>query len=170
MALAAGVGVAAVAYNWAPKKEIPSGARAVRPFDIDRYLGTWYEIARLPNRIEKNLRLLTEEYSVDERGELQVLTRAFHIKNEEWRKVRGKMKFAGAEDTGMLKVSYLGPVYLAYNVLAVDPDYQYAMVSGSGLNYLWILSRQATIPDDVKARFLRRAKAIGFAVDELEWV
>jgi apolipoprotein D and lipocalin family protein len=72
-------------------------------------------------------------------------------------------------DIGMLKVSYLGPAYLAYNILDIDADYQYALVSGSGLDYLWILSRETDMPDHVKIRFLKAASAIGFDIGKLEW-
>ena len=82
----------------------------------------------------------------------------------------GKIKVAGKNGVGMFKVSYLGPFYAAYNVLEIDPRYKYALVSGGGLDYLWILSRETTIPENVKHRFLLKAMNIGFAVEQLEWM
>jgi apolipoprotein D and lipocalin family protein len=169
IALAAGVGVAAVTYSLLPSKNIAAGATPVKPFDKYRYLGKWHEIARLPNFIEKNVNQLTEEYSLNEDGSIKVVTRAYHIKKKVWKEFWGVIKFAGAEDVGMLKVSYLRPIYANYNVLDIDDDYKYALVSGSGLGFLWILSKETTVPDDIKKRFLNTARTIGFKVNELEW-
>ncbi len=170
IALAAGVGVAAVTYKLLSSKDIPEGAVPVKPFDLDRYLGKWYEIARLPNRIEKNIRRLTEEYGYDEYDNLKVITRGFNINDGEWKEVTGKIKFAGDPDVGMLKVSYFGPFYASYNILDLDKGYQYALVSGSSVDYLWILSRETTIPEPIKRQFLSTARRFGFAVEKLEWV
>ena len=169
IALAAGAGVAAVAYKLL-SKDIPKGAIPVQPFDKDRYMGLWYEVARLPNLIEKNLRKVTEEYSLNDDGTMKVITKAYNIKNGKLKEASGKIKFAGAPNVGMLKVSYFGPVYLSYNILDIDADYRYALVSGSSLNYLWILSRETKLPGNIKAQFLNTAKSVGFDVSKLEWV
>lgn len=169
IALAAGAGVAAVTYKLL-SRDIPKGATAVQPFDKDRYMGLWYEVARLPNMIEKNLRKVTEEYSLNDDGTMKVVTKAYNIKNGKLKQATGKIKFAGARNVGMLKVSYLGPVYLAYNILDIDADYRYALVSGSSLDYLWILSRETKLPGNIKAQFLNTAKSVGFDVSKLEWV
>ena len=169
IALAAGAGVAAVTYKLL-SRDIPKGATPVQPFDKDRYMGLWYEVARLPNLIEKNLRKVTEEYSLNDDGTMKVITKAYNIKNGKLKEASGKIKFAGAPNVGMLKVSYLGPVYLSYNILDIDADYRYALVSGSSLNYLWILSRETKLPGNIKAQFLNTAKSVGFDVSKLEWV
>lgn len=169
IAAAAGIGAAALTYQLL-SRDIPKGAKAVTPFDINRYLGMWYEIARLPSRIEKNLNQLTEEYSLNPDGTLKVITRAWHTKHCEWVLADGKIKFAGAKDVGMLKVSYFGPIYFAYNILDIDDDYKYAMVSTSNRDYLWLLSRETDIPTKIKKRFLTKALAIGFDIAALEWM
>lgn len=169
-ALAAGIGAAALAYILLPGDDIPEGATAVNPFDKNRYLGKWYEIARLPSRIEKDIKYLTEDYTLDTDDDIKVVTRGYNTKKNKWIEATGKIKFAGSAFVGMLKVSYFGPFYAAYNVLDIDAGYRYALVSGSGLGYLWILSRETSIPDDIKRRFLNTAHNIGFAVDQLEWV
>lgn len=161
IALAAGAGVATVIYSLL-SKDIPDGAAVVQPFNQNRYMGLWYEVARLPNRIEKNIKHLTEEYSLNHDGTMKVVTTGYNIKTNKWKRASGTMKFTGTENAGMLKVSYLGPFYANYNVLDIDSDYRYALVSGSGLNYLWILSRETSIPDHIKAQFLNTAKEIGF--------
>jgi apolipoprotein D and lipocalin family protein len=169
LAAAAGAGAAALIYALWPKAEIPEGATAVEPFDIDRYMGKWLEIARLPNKIEKDIKNLTEEYAFDDDGAITVVTRGYNFKKNKWTEVTGKIKPAGSINVGMLQVSYLRPFYAAYNVLDVDDDYQYALVSGSGLDYLWILSRTTTVPMDIRNRFLQKAAEFGFDVGMLEW-
>jgi apolipoprotein D and lipocalin family protein len=169
IALAAGAGLAAVIYKLV-SKDIPDGAAAVHPFDINRYLGKWHEIARLPSRIEKGVTNFTEKYSRLNDDTFRVVTKGYNTQKDKWTEMSGKIKFAGQKGLGMLKVSYFGPFYVAYNVLDIDPHYKYALVSGSGLDYLWILSRETTIPEDIKNQFLLKAKGIGFAVEQLEWM
>lgn len=168
LAIAGGVGVAALTYNLL-SDDIPEGAEAVQNFDKDRYMGLWNEIARLPNWIEKNIDQLTEEYSLNPNGTIKVITRAHLANKDKWTEVSGTIKFARGEQIGMLKVSYFGPFYLSYNVLDVDDDYKYALASGGSLNYLWILSKEKTVPEYIKQRFLDKAKAIGFDTNKLEW-
>ena len=165
----AGAGAAALAYALL-SRDIPKGATAVTPFDANRYMGLWNEIARLPSWIEKDLNQLTEDYSLNPDGTMKVVTRAWNTKNHEWVTAEGKIKFAGDESVGKLKVSYFAPVYFAYNVLDIDADYKYALVSTSNLDYLWLLSREADIPTKIKKRFLTKALEIGFDIAKLEWV
>ena len=169
IALAAGAGVAALTYNLL-SNDIPDGATAVEPFDMDKYLGTWNEVARLPNMFEKGITKLSEEYLTNGNGTFKVITKAYNSEKDKWSEFSGKIKFAGEPNQGKLKVSYFGPAYLSYNVLDVDTDYKYALVSGSGFGYLWILSREKDVPDFIKVRFLTLARAIGFDVDKLEWL
>ena len=169
IALAAGVGLAAIIYKLI-SKDIPDGAVAVQPFDINRYLGKWYEIARMPNRIERNIINLTEDYSRINDDTFKVITKGYNTIKGEWIEMTGKIKVAGKNGVGMFRVSYLGPFYAAYNVLEIDARYKYALVSGGGLDYPWILSRETTIPDGIKHKFLLKAMSIGFAVEQLEWM
>jgi apolipoprotein D and lipocalin family protein len=170
--LAAGIGAAAVAavgYKLL-SREIPKDATAVQPFDIEKYLGKWYEIARLPNSVEKDIDHLTEDYLRQKNGSIKVITRGLNRETGKHVEATGKMKLAGNENIGMLKVSYFRPIYLAYNILDMDENYKYAMVSGYNLDTLWILSRDQTIPDDIKARFLYKAAKIGFIIEHLDWI
>jgi apolipoprotein D and lipocalin family protein len=169
LAIAAGFGVAAVVYKLL-SKDIPDNATAVEPFDMNRYLGKWYEVARLPNRIEKDINHLTEEYSSNDNGTFKVITKGYNTQKGEWKELSGTIKFADRKGVGLLKVSYFGPFYANYNVLDIDSHYKYALVSGSGLDYLWILSRETKIPDDIKKQFLTQATTIGFDIEKLEWV
>lgn len=81
-----------------------------------------------------------------------------------------KAKFVSAPDIAKLKVSFFGPFYSGYNVIAIDPDYQYALVCGKNRDYLWILSRQKNIPETIKEDYLQKAKELGFDVSRLLWV
>jgi len=167
--VAAAAGVAAIAYALWPKKKVPASA-IVDPFHKEKYLGKWNEVARLPNLIEKDLRDLTEEYSLNEDGTIKVVTRAFNPVKNKAVEATGTIKFKGSETLGQLEVAYFLPIYLDYNILDIDDNYQYALVSGSGLSYLWLLSRESSMPEEMKQRFLQKAISLGFDISTLEWM
>lgn len=148
---------------------IPGGAVAVKPFDRDRYLGKWYEIARMDFRFERNLSNVTANYSLNDNGTIKVDNRGYNTVTKEWKQAIGKAKFAGDQDIAMLKVSFFGPFFAPYNVIALDDHYRYALVAGKNIKYLWLLSREMTMPDDVKKRYLELARDLGFDVDALVW-
>lgn len=149
---------------------IPEGAIAITPFEKEKYLGKWYEIARLDFKYEKDLNNTTAEYSIKDDGNIKVFNRGYNIKTNEWEEATGKAKFVGDEHVAMLKVSFFGPFYSGYNVIAIDPDYKYALVAGESLKYMWILSRQKTIPNDIKENYIQLAKKVGYNTSELVWV
>lgn len=150
-------------------RSIPKNAQAVSAFDMEKYLGKWYEIARMDFRFERNLEKTTAEYSMNKDGSIRVVNRGYNTKTKKWEVATGKAKFRAGTHVAALKVSFFGPFYSGYNVVALEGDYQYALVAGKNLNYLWILSRKQTIPDDVKKEFLRKAKIIGYDIEELIW-
>lgn len=160
---------AAMALLFSSCASIPKGAVAVKPFDTQRYMGKWYEVARMDFRFERNLKNVTATYSIKENGRIRVENRGFNYVTNEWKTAIGKAKPAGKPDEAMLKVSFFGPFYAGYNVIALDADYQYALVAGQNTDYLWILSRQKTIPADVKQTYLKQAEALGFKTDALIW-
>jgi len=149
---------------------IPKGAVAVKPFDSERYLGKWYEIARFDFRFERDLNNTTAEYSMNPNGTIKVDNRGYNYKTNEWKQAIGKAKFAKTPDVAMLKVSFFGPFYAGYNVIALDENYKYALIAGSSLKYLWILSRETTIPEDVKQDYLQKAQGLGYDTSKLIWV
>lgn len=149
---------------------IPKGAVAVQPFNQEKYLGKWYEIARFDFKFERDLNNTTAEYSINDNGSIKVDNRGYNVKKEEWQQAIGKAKFAGDENIAMLKVSFFGPFYGGYNVIALDDAYKYALVAGSNLDYLWILAREKTIPDDIKNKYLKIAEDIGFNTANLLWI
>lgn len=149
---------------------IPKGAVAVKSFDKQKYLGKWYEIARIDFKFERNLNNTTAEYSLNKNGSIRVENRGYNIKKEKWTKAVGKAKFVKEDDIAMLKVSFFGPFYAGYNVIAIDPNYTYALVAGKNLKFLWILSRGTTIPDEIKTQYLKIAEEIGYNTSNLLWV
>jgi len=148
---------------------IPKGVTAVKPFDIEKYLGKWYEIARLDYKFERNLNNTMAEYSMNKDGSVKVVNSGFNYKKEKYEEVTGKAVFVGNPDEAMLKVSFFGPFYSGYNVVAIDPEYKYALVVGKNLHYMWILSRTPNIPKSIKKEYLQKATEIGYDVSQLVW-
>lgn len=157
-------------FSFSSCSNIPEGAVAVTPFDKAKYLGKWYEIARLDFKFERDLNNTTANYSVNEDGTIKVVNRGFNYKTNEWKEAKGKAKFRETDNVAKLKVSFFGPFYSGYNVIALDEGYNYALVAGKNTDYLWILSRQTTIPDDVKQNYLKIAENLGFKTVDLIWV
>ena len=147
---------------------IPDNAEAVDDFELNRYLGTWYEIARLDHRFERGLSNVTAQYVLREDGGVDVFNSGFDTNKGTWSEAEGKAFFIGEPNIGRLKVSFFGPFYGAYNIVELDKtDYRYAMVIGPNTDYLWVLARDATLEASVMARLIERAGALGFPVDEL---
>ena len=149
---------------------IPNGAVAVKPFNKERYLGKWYEIARKDFKYERDLSNTTAEYSLNDNGTIKVDNQGYNTKKREWTQAIGKAKFVGEENIAKLKVSFFGPFYSGYNVIAIDDEYRYALVAGKSLKYLWILSREIDIPMEIKDKYLKIAQEIGYNTDDLIWV
>ncbi len=149
---------------------IPNGVTAVSPFMKENYLGKWYEIARFDFKFEKGLNNTTAEYSLRKDGKIKVTNRGYDYEKKKWKEAIGKAKFTKEDTTAMLKVSFFGPFYSGYNVIAIDNGYKYALVCGANYKYLWILSREKTIPDSIKEDYLNKAKELGFNTSNLLWV
>jgi apolipoprotein D and lipocalin family protein len=149
---------------------IPGGIDSVSGFVPDRYLGRWYEIARLDHRFERGLVNVTAEYQKRADGDIDVTNRGFDPKEGRWREAKGVAKFVGEPDRGRLKVSFFGPFYGGYNVVALDEQYRWAMVVGPTTDYLWILSRTPQLDGRTLDALLAKAKAAGFATEKLIYV
>ena len=148
----------------------PPGVTPVQPFDIKRYAGHWYEIARLDHPFERGLSRVSADYAINDDGTVQVTNRGYDAKKNKWDEAVGKARFGGASDVGSLEVSFFGPFYGGYHVVALDKDYGWAMVIGNNRNYLWILARQPVLDDAVLQPLLRQAQELGVATDKLIWV
>jgi len=149
---------------------IPEGAVTVKPFKAERYLGKWYEIARMDFRFERDLDNTTAYYSMNKDGSIRVENRGFNTLKSGWKMAIGRAKFVGSTDEARLKVSFFGPFYGGYNVIALDDQYKYALIAGDNLGYLWILSRETSIPETTKQNYLQLAKRLGFDTEALIWV
>ncbi len=149
---------------------IPKGFTAVNDFEAEKYLGTWYEIARFDFKFEKDLKNTTAEYSWNNDGSVRVINRGFNYVKNEKEEAFAKAKFRGNPSVAELKVSFFGPFYSGYNVVAIDKDYKYALIVGNNTDYIWILSRTKTMPEDIKQAYVELAKKGGYDTSRFVWV
>ena len=150
--------------------QVPDGVQAVNGFDAERYLGRWYEVARLDHSFERGLDNISATYTSRDDGGIDVLNRGYDRAEGQWREARGKARFVGPRDVAMLEVSFFGPFYGGYNVVALDPDYQLSLVAGPTRKYLWILARRPDPPREAVDRLVQRAGELGFDTSALIWV
>jgi apolipoprotein D and lipocalin family protein len=148
----------------------PDNVKPVSGFELDRYLGTWYEIARLDHSFERGLQSITAQYSMREDGGVRVLNRGYNVEQGEWDEAEGKAYFVEDPDQAYLKVSFFGPFYGSYIVFELDENYQYAFISGPDTGYLWLLSRTPEIDPQVIDLFIERAGSLGFDTSKLIYV
>jgi apolipoprotein D and lipocalin family protein len=146
---------------------LPKGIEPVTGFDQDRYLGTWYEIARLDHSFERGLSQVSAEYIPNDDGSIKVINRGYNAEKGEWKEAQGRAKFVGDSDVGHLKVSFFGPFYASYVVFELDEDYSTAYITGYNRNYLWLMSRTPEVSAEVLEAFRERAEAEGFELGEL---
>ncbi len=149
----------------------PEGVRPVTSFDINRYLGRWYEIARLDHSFERGMSDVSATYQLQDDGSVKVINRGYDTQRQAWKEAIGRALFIGDSGTASLKVSFFGPFYGGYHVIALDQqDYRWALVSGPDRDYLWILARDKTLPAEVREQLVSQARTLGFATDKLIWV
>jgi apolipoprotein D and lipocalin family protein len=147
---------------------ILAGLEPVNDFEPDRYMGKWYEIARLDHSFERNLNNVSATYTRKANGDIRVQNRGFDTKTGEWEEIEGNARFIVNETTGSLKVSFFGPFYGGYQVIALDrQNYNYAVVAGPSRSYLWILSRGPTLAEPIYRKLVARADALGFDTAQL---
>ena len=161
---------AAVVLAGCASMQPPQGIAAVSPFDLARYEGRWYELARLDHSFERGMMDVSATYQRQSDGSVRVVNRGFDVAKNQWRQAVGKALFTGDANTASLKVSFFGPFYGGYNVIALDREYRHALVCGPDRDYLWILSRTPTISSEMKQQMLDVATRQGFDVSKLIWV
>ena len=150
---------------------LPDGVTPVDHFQLERYLGTWYEIARLDHSFERGLSQVSAEYSLNADGSVKVINRGYSAGNNKWKQAEGKAYFVKRPDQGFLKVSFFGPFYGSYVILELDKnDYAHALVCGPDRSYLWILARSPKISNEVKNALVAKASDLGFKTENLIWV
>ena len=155
---------------------VPENVEIVDGVKPEQYLGTWYEISRLDHSFERGLDNVTAHYEQNADGSIKVINRGYNREDKKWDEAIGKAYFIekpNADNTylGKLKVSFFGPFYGAYNIIALDKVYyNYVMICGPGKDYLWILSRTPELTYPIKQELVSQANALGFATDKLIYV
>lgn len=148
---------------------VPDGVQPVTGFDVDRYTGLWHEVARIENTFERGLIRATATYTRNADGTITVVNRGYDPARKRWKEAEGRAEFVDSPDRAALKVSFFGAFYGGYNVVALDENYQWAMVMGSSTGYLWVLSRSPRLPDGVREHLLARAQSMGVDVRKIMW-
>jgi apolipoprotein D and lipocalin family protein len=163
--------VGAVSFVMFGRTGIPDGLTAVSGFDLQRYQGTWYEIARLDHGFERGLTHVSTEYSLREDGGFDVVNRGFNLKKGAWETKEGKGYLVEAPEVGRLKVSFFGPFYGSYNIVDLDQkNYAYAMIVGPSRHFFWILSRTKTVDPALMQSLVLKAKTYGLRLETLIYV
>lgn len=150
-------------------KPVKSVVPVVEDFEIDKYLGDWYEIARMDFRWERNLKNVKASYSLNEDGTLRVNNQGYDQLHGKYKQSVGKARFVADTDKGALEVSFFGPFYSGYNVVQLDAQYKYALVFGQNLKYMWLLSREKVMPQELREAYLAYAADAGYAIADLVW-
>lgn len=143
----------------------PPGITPVQNFDLEGYLGTWYEIARLDHRFERGLSDVRADYALLPDGAISVRNSGYGA--EGWEIAEGRALPVGDPTVGHLKVSFFGPFYGAYVIFALDQDAGWALVSGPNRDFLWLLARSPELPLGERSKALALAEAAGFEVGAL---
>jgi apolipoprotein D and lipocalin family protein len=165
------VGACFVAMLCAACTGIPEGIEPVGEFEADRYLGRWYEIARLDHSFERGLTRVTADYERQDDGGISVVNRGYDRARGEWREARGRAYFLGDPAVASLKVSFFGPFYGGYHVIALDrKEYRWALISGPSRSFLWVLARTPTLPDATLEALVSRAAELAFPTEDLIFV
>jgi apolipoprotein D and lipocalin family protein len=150
---------------------MPDKVSPVTGFELQKYLGKWYEIARLDHSFERGLTRVSAEYSLRDDGGVAVINRGYSQQDAQWKQAEGKAYFVNGPDEGYLKVSFFGPFYGSYVIFELDrEEYQYAFVSGPDLSYLWLLSRKPDLEAEIIDRFVSRAQQLGYDTGQLIFV
>lgn len=149
----------------------PNTIHPVSGFEVERYLGTWYEIARLDHSFERGLQRVSAEYSLRDDGGITVVNRGYSPEKQRWQEATGKAYFVEDSGTGYLKVSFFGPFYGSYVIFELDKEnYQYAFIAGPDNSYLWLLSGTTAPDKQLLDHFINQAREAGFLTEELIFV
>jgi len=141
----------------------------VKELDLQKYLGTWYELARYNHKFERGLVGVTANYSVREDGKIKVLNSGYKISLDgKFKQATGKAYIPDAEvEPAKLKVSFFWNFYGDYFVLDLEENYQWAIIGSSSDNYLWILSRTPQMDPDLYNKLLENIKSRGYDISQL---
>lgn len=147
---------------------VPDGVAPVKNFELDRYLGHWYEIARLDHSFERGLEAVSADYSLKDDGGIKVINSGINTETDLQEQAEGRAYFVEDSTVGHLKVSFFGPFFGSYVIFELDQqDYQYAFVAGNTNDYLWLLARTPEVSDDLINKFRSSAEELGFNLKDL---
>lgn len=150
--------------------EIPENISPVTGFEIERYLGKWFEVARADNRFEKGLIKTTADYTLNGDGTVNVLNSGIDEISGRYKRASGTAVFVRNQYEGALKVSFFGPFYGGYNIVDLDEDYRWAIIVGSSAKYFWVLSRTPEVPAELRERAYKVAAEAGVITSDIKWV
>jgi apolipoprotein D and lipocalin family protein len=139
--------------------------RTVQKVDLQRYLGTWYDIASFPQRFQRGCSGTTATYSLRSDGDIDVLNRCWKEGQEET--ANGRARVVDRTTNAKLKVSFFRPFWGDYWIIDLGMNYEYAVVGHPSRDYLWILSRTPTLESPVYSGILGRLQAQGYEVNRL---
>ncbi len=169
------VGLAALAAYWmvsskAKKELVTVNIDPIDNFEVERFVGDWYEIARIEHGVGKPLTRSRVEYEMDDDGSLSIVSRGFHTGTNRWVEARGTARFVGSPNFGAMKASFFGPFYEGYHIVAIDADYQWAMVMGDTADSFRLLSRKPVLDGATADRLVYQAEKMGVEADRIHWV
>ena len=149
----------------------PDNILPVNNFQPDRYMGKWYEIARLDHSFEKGLSDVSAHYKLLPNGNVEVINRGYNADKKEWRDITGLAKFLGKSTVGSLKVSFFWPFYGGYHIAKLDKqNYSWAIVIGPSREYLWILAREKILPPKLLDQLVKEVSKLDIDTNKLIWV
>lgn len=140
---------------------------AITGFELEKYLGTWYEVARMDHSFERGMSHVTATYSLKENGDVAVVNKGYVREKDAWKTATGYARFKGEPDVAALKVTFFWPFFGGYHVVELAEDYSYALVAGDSEKYLWILSRTPKISDEIWQLLIQRASSLGYSTSDL---
>ena len=149
---------------------VPDGIEPVDNFELNRYLGKWYEIARLDHSFERGLEAVSAEYSLRDDGGIRVINSGRNTDTQANQEAEGRAYFVEQPNLGYLKVSFFGPFFGSYVIFELDENYQYAFIAGNTTNYLWLLARTPEVSQELINQFISRANQLGFDTTQLIFV
>lgn len=137
----------------------------IETLDVARFMGKWYEIARYDHRFEKDMTNVSATYTLLDNGRIEVLNAGY--KNGEYKEIKGKAKQPNPDDPGKLKVSFFLWFYSDYYILDIAPNYSHVIIGSSTDKYLWIMSREPVLPDNVLSELIEKIRQRGYDTDRL---
>ena len=142
--------------------------QTVQKVDINRYLGTWYEIARYEHFFEKDCKNVSANYSMLDEQTIKVVNRCTNMLTNEKKEAIGRA-YATDDTNSKLKVSFFRPFYGDYWVMILDENYDYVVVGTPSREYLWILCRKPILDEKIKNEILQKLPTLGFDASKLIW-